>query len=229
MALMTHGSVHTQYEARLLLLDDDTLFREAIAAMFGVTQDMSVVASTDCPRTAFTMLGRCHPNVAIINARLPKRIAFRWTRMAQESAPNLGVIFLDQNATAARVAEALSIGVAGYFTRRSLFHQLARGVALVARGGSAFGDDVNEHLVTTHRGTMVPPADDEPSLTQLTPRESEVFELLAQGFSVRQCADQLQLAQSTVDNHKSRLMKKLDLHKSSGLTRLAIREGLIMA
>ena len=119
--------------------------------------------------------------------------------------------------------------MAGYFTRRSLFHQFARGVALVARGGSAFGDDINEHLVTTHRGITVLPAVDEPSLTQLTPRESEVFEMLAQGFSVRQCADQLQLAQSTVDNHKTRLMKKLDVHKSAELTRLAIREGLIMA
>ncbi len=190
---------------------------------------MSVVASTDSPQTAFAMLGRSHPNVAIVNARLSKRIAFRWTRMVQESAPNLGVIFLDQYATAARVAEALSIGVAGYFTRRSLFHQLARGVALVARGGRAFGDDINEHLVTTHHGTTVRPTADEPSLTELTPRESEVFEMLAQGLSVRQCADQLKLAHSTVDNHKSRLMKKLDVHKSTELTRLAIREGLIMA
>ena len=70
MALMTNGTVHAQYEARVLLLDDDMLFREAMTAMFGATQGMSVVASTDSPQTAFAMLGRSHPNVAIVNANM---------------------------------------------------------------------------------------------------------------------------------------------------------------
>jgi two-component system invasion response regulator UvrY len=67
-----------------------------------------------------------------------------------------------------------------------------------------------------------------PSLALLTARELQVMTLLARGYSVRRCAQQLGLAESTIDNHKSRLMKKLDIHKVVELTHLAIREGLIV-
>ena len=85
-----------------------------------------------------------------------------------------------------------------------------------------------DRLRLTARGLRLKHTGDEPSLAQLTSRELQIMELLAMGYSVKQSADHLSLAESTIDNHKSRLMKKLDLHKTVELTHKAIKEGLVM-
>ena len=85
-----------------------------------------------------------------------------------------------------------------------------------------------DRVITSSRGfPEAPDPVNGKSLANLTLRERQVMRMLAEGKSVRQCADALGLAPSTIDNHKSRLMKKLSVHRSSQLTLLAIREGLI--
>jgi len=213
--------------AQILLLDRDRLFCEALTTLFAATDAMAVVATATTNDAALRLVTECPANVALVDARLPQRGAYRWVEQTHCLSEPIHVIFLDYQVTDARIAEALRLGVAGYFSRQTPFRTLAEGIATVVQGGQAFGKDIEKHLVATHRGLAVRATNDEPSLFKLTPREIQVFEMLAQGLSVRQCASRLQLAHSTVDNHKSRLMKKLNMHKSCELTRLAIREGMI--
>jgi DNA-binding NarL/FixJ family response regulator len=117
-----------------------------------------------------------------------------------------------------------------YFSRAVSFDTLCRGILQLA-GGTPMSDTTP----ATMNGSGVTPGNPYrresmiSQLSRLTPRETEVMRLIATGNTVKDCAKILRLAQSTVDNHKTRLMKKLDVHKSSDLTRLAIRAGLIVA
>jgi DNA-binding NarL/FixJ family response regulator len=90
-----------------------------------------------------------------------------------------------------------------------------------------FDPAIDHRVLRTPRGLLLEHHEEQPSVAALTNREREVMELLAQGNSVRDCARVMHLARSTIDNHKSRLMNKLRIHKAAELTQLAIREGLI--
>jgi DNA-binding NarL/FixJ family response regulator len=97
-----------------------------------------------------------------------------------------------------------------------------------ARGKERVFDPAIDHRVLrTPNGLRLELHHDQPSVAALTAREREIMRLLAQGKSVRDCAQQLHLAVSTIDNHKARMMKKLQIHKAVEVTHLAIRDGLI--
>ena len=115
-----------------------------------------------------------------------------------------------------------------YITRHTKFEVLANLLSVIAyRGERVFDTRISDRVTTTPHGLKLNQSDDHPSISELTSREMQVMKLLAVGHSVRDCAEKMQLAVSTIDNHKSRMMKKLKIHKATEVTHLAIREGLI--
>lgn len=225
--LDTYNMAQTKKVVRILVVDDRVLLCEALTTMFASVDGMLVVATATDTNNAM-MLARNHkPDVIIIYALLPNRSAFDFARMVKQYYTQFGIMFLDDRVNPSRITEALRIGASGYFTHRTPFELIARGVSQVATGQKAFCPEIKRRLVSTPQGFKVHMQEGDSPLATLTPRETEVLSILAQGLSVKQCAQRLHLAHSTVDNHKSRLMKKLDVHKASELTRLAIREGLI--
>ena len=95
------------------------------------------------------------------------------------------------------------------------------------RGERVFAPDIAARLVLSGDGVRLAPGGQGNPLSNLTPRETDVLIRLAQGYSVKQCAHALGIGTSTAGNHKSRMMKKLNVHKTVDLTRLAIHEGLV--
>jgi DNA-binding NarL/FixJ family response regulator len=114
-----------------------------------------------------------------------------------------------------------------YLTRCSGIDVLIAAVYGAVRGERKFDPAIESRIVRTSQGWRLKQKQGLPSVSQLTNRELEVMRLLAQGQSVRDCASKLNLAESTIDNHKSRLMRKLHVHKAAELTHVAIRDGLI--
>jgi two-component system response regulator NreC len=137
------------------------------------------------------------------------------------------IIVLDEKVDVRRLATLMNVPSVGYFTRAAPFPELVDGVHRLLRGESAFESTIAERVHQTPHGWRFRHGPETQPSTLLTPREIEVWKLIAQGYSVKRCAELLLLAPSTVDNHKSHLMKKLGVHKSLDLTRLAIRDGLV--
>ncbi|MGD9634648.1 MAG: response regulator transcription factor [Pirellulales bacterium] len=137
------------------------------------------------------------------------------------------LLVLDDDIRNGRLAAVLKKPGTGYFTRHVPFEDLADGIETLVRGERAFGSTVKDHVHQTPHGWQFRKNGDTSLFASLTPRELEVLRLVALGHSIKHCAEVLALAPSTVDNHKARLMKKLGVHKSLDLTRLAIREGLV--
>jgi two-component system response regulator NreC len=139
----------------------------------------------------------------------------------------LPILLLDDDVNFGRLAAILPEPGIGYFTRGAPFSELAAGIGSMVGGGRAFDSAVQSHVVQTPQGWRFRPDKESSSFSHLTRREIEVLKLVALGHSVKHCAELLDIAPSTLDNHKSRLMKKLGLHKSLELVRFAVREGLI--
>jgi DNA-binding NarL/FixJ family response regulator len=139
----------------------------------------------------------------------------------------LRLVLLDDAVHDTHVRTALRLGAAGYWTKQESFIEIADRIQRVAIGETVYCPHVASRLVSDENGLRLAPPDASSRFHQLTPREFELLPHLARGLTVKQVASLMSLSPSTVDNHKSRIMKKLNVHKTAELTRIAIREGLI--
>jgi DNA-binding NarL/FixJ family response regulator len=214
-------------QCRLLVIGSRRLFCQGLEALFCPARDWHHVCAMVGAEQATRRAVEFQPDVVLIDLRLPDGGAFATARALRSQHPQARLLFLDESFHPGRVRAVLSLRGAGYFTQDDPFEALADGVRQVARGGRAFSPVAEPHLVRTGGRLRWKAPVGQPGLAQLTRRELEVLVLLAQGLSVKGCAEQLRIRPSTADNHKSRLMRKLGVHKVVDLVHLAIREGLL--
>ena len=119
------------------------------------------------------------------------------------------------------------MGAWGYWTKHATFDEVCEAVRRVAAGQTTFCRRAHRHLQETPQGPHFKPSESESSIDHLTPREVEVVQHLGEGFTVKQCAEKMGLSPSTIENHKTRIMKKLQVNNVVQLIRLANREGLL--
>lgn len=151
--------------------------------------------------------------------------AFEMASQLVKRSPRTRLLFVDQEVHPLHVHRSLHVGGAGYWTKHTPFDQLFQVVKRIATGQCCFCPEVREQLIHTKGRWRLKPSS-RIAAAKLTNRESQVMILLAEGLSVKQCAEQLRLSPHTVDNHKSRLMSKLGVHKMSELVRLAMSWGM---
>jgi len=159
--------------------------------------------------------------------RQPGTIADAFATAAEimRCSPQTRVLFVDEEIHPLRVHRSLHAGGAGYWTKHAPFDQIFQAVRRIARGQWCFCPDVREHLVLTDGRWRIRPCC-RLAAAKLTKREAQMMSLLVEGLSVRQCAEQMGISPNTADNHKSNLMRKLDVHKMSELVRLALCQGM---
>ncbi|NOY28668.1 MAG: response regulator transcription factor [Planctomycetes bacterium] len=200
---------------------------DAISALFLQHRRIEIVEASANMAFSLAQCRRLFPQVLLID---PK-IAFDLTRKAADEVSQGHVrhmIVLDDRLHEGRLAAVLTMPSVSYLTRQAGFAALVAAIIQGAtRGERSFDLSFAKRVQRTSRGWRLEKAHDRPSVAALTARELEVMGLLARGNSVRDCAKQLRLAESTIDNHKARLMKKLQIHKAAELTHLAIRDGLM--
>ncbi len=212
---------------RLILLVDRPLLAEGLEALFTRSESMQVAAS---PRR-LDDVAACvqeHPaDAALIDFNLANGTAVLAPRLFRRLAPAARLAMLDDRFHECRLFAACRLRVPGYFTQDDPFAALCAGLAKVAAGGTAVSPAAEPFLGAERSDAASVGSTDSPVLYRLTRRELEILVQLARGLSIKQCAQLLGISPNTVDNHKSRLMGKLGVHKSADLVRLAVREGLL--
>lgn len=186
--------------------------------------------SIDCNSNLDKGLEMCRkvrPRLLAVDPAIhPAAIAKSTTLLRQQLIEHL--LLLDQWPVEVRLADILSEKAASYFSRTAPPHLLASAVAQILETGErAFDPSLAPRVRLTSRGLEFDHSPEARAIVLLSEREKQVLVLLAQGRTVRACAAELNLSESTIDNHKSRLMKKMGVHKSSELTMCALRQGLI--
>jgi DNA-binding NarL/FixJ family response regulator len=213
-------------KVKVLLIDDQALVRTALAELLQAAEPIEVVASTGNIEDAVRCAAELRPDVVLLDV-LSNEDSFAGACAISASCPDTKVIMMDDVPSDANARDALRINAHGYLTKLQPFSQFAAAVREVAHGQRVYAPEIARRLVQSADGLQLPISAGDNPLAGLTRREMDVVVCLAEGKSVKQCAESLGIGPSTVGNHKSRLMKKLGVHKTIELVHLVIRAGLL--
>ena len=235
MHLLAHRSTgrfpdvpSTNGNVRIVLLLANSLDCESLTATLSRQQSVEVLAATSDIDFGLARCERLCPQILILDPKIATEGVQRAAdKVRQREIEHL--LVLDDRLHEGRLSAILSMPSVSYLTRQAGLASLLAAIPKIANSGDrAFDPSIQTRLRRDTHGLKLQRPSDRPSIASLTARELQVMKLLADGYSVRRCAEWLGLAESTIDNHKSRLMKKLDIHKVVELTHMAIREGLIV-
>jgi len=210
---------------RLVLADDHALVRQGFRALLSGIADFEVVGEAANGREALKLIRTLAPDVALMDISMPELNGLDATARALREQPQLKVIIVSMHATEAHILEALRAGAAGYLLKDADAGELERAIRAVARGerylARSVSHQVGDRLMRAGRGEQSAEAE------ALSPRQREVLQLIAEGRSTREIAERLHLSVKTVETHRAQLMQRLEIFNVAGLTRHALRIGLI--
>jgi DNA-binding NarL/FixJ family response regulator len=205
---------------RVLLADDHTLVRSGMRALVDDLPGVEVVAEAADGRAALDRIDELRPHVVLMDITMPELNGLDATAQIEGRFPEVHVILLSMHAEEEYVARALAIGAAGYVLKNADAAELDTAIRTVARGGSYLSPEVARQ-VTTGRVQAGKPG------PELTRRQREILQLIAEGSGTRQIATKLGVSVKTVETHRAKLMQRLDIHDVAGLVRYAIRQGIV--
>lgn len=210
---------------RVVIADDHALLRQGLRLLLSQIADFEVVGEAANGREALTVLQALTPDVVLMDISMPELNGLDATAHALRDHPGLKVIVLSMHASEPYVLEALRAGAAGYLLKDADTKELERAIRTVARGERYLTPAVSHHLIDSflraERGEEGTRAD------LLSPRQREVLQLVAEGRSTREIAARLSLSVKTIETHRAQLMQRLEIFDVAGLTRYALRTGLI--
>ncbi|MFW0794756.1 response regulator transcription factor [Gordonia sp. CPCC 205515] len=213
----------------VVVADDQTAIREALAVMLSLVDDLDVVATAANGREAVDAVATHGPQVLLTDLRMPVLDGAAATAEVCERFPDTAVVVLTTYDDEASILSALQAGARGYLTKEAGRDEIATAIRVAAAGQSVLDPAVQARLVAAVAGGGPSSANAAPATTGLevlTARETEVLELIAQGLSNREIARRLVVSDSTVKTHINNIFTKLDLRDRSSAMRFAFQHGL---
>jgi DNA-binding NarL/FixJ family response regulator len=209
---------------RVLLADDHALVRAGLRALLVSLAGVEVVAEAANGRDAARLSREHRPDIAMIDITMPELNGIDCARRIVRDCPGTRVLMLSVHADEVYVRESLQAGATGYLMKDSAPGELELALHTLMRGEHYICPGVARHLVS---GFVQGAAADAPAGPPLTPRQREVLQLVAEGHGTREIAARLNLSVKTVEAHRGQLMERLGIHDVAGLTRYALRIGLV--
>lgn len=212
----------------ILIVDDHALFREGLRAIIERNPRYEVVGEAGNGREALRMAGKLKPDLALMDISLPDRSGLELIREIQKLSPKTRVMVISMHSKIDYIVKAFQAGAAGYVVKESASDKLQQGIGSVLKGDYFMDTSVSQKVVKKLMGLQ----EKEMKITDaaydtLTPREQEIMALMAEGFSTNEISEKLFISSKTVENHRSSIMRKLDLHSIIEIARYAAKIGLI--
>jgi DNA-binding NarL/FixJ family response regulator len=199
---------------RVLLVDDQTLFREGLGTLLSVQRDIQVVGEAANGADAVVRAQSARPDVVLMDAQMPVLDGIAATRQLRATCPDARVIMLTTFDDDESVFEGLRAGAVGYLLKDTPSEKLIEAIRAAARGESFLQPSVAAKVVAEFARLAAPTNRTETrsrAPDALSEREVEILRLLAQGFSNREIADKLFITEGTVKNHVSNILAKLNV------------------
>jgi DNA-binding NarL/FixJ family response regulator len=212
---------------KLLIADDHALARGGLRGIFAAEEEYEVVGEAIDGADAVEQALRLHPDVVVMDIRMPRLDGIEATRRLQAHASPPHVLVLTTFDLDEYVYEALRAGASGFMLKDAPPSQLVEAVRTVAQGETLLAPAVTRRLVERYVRRPTPDAGAQERLAQLTDREREVLELVARGLSNGEIATRLYLSEATVKTHVTRILSKLDLRDRVQAVVLAYEVGLV--
>ncbi len=213
-----------ELKIKVLLVDDHRIVREGIKSLIDSQSDMEVIAEASSGREAIRIVRKMSPDLVVMDVAMPDMNGIEATRHITSEFPGVKVIALSMHSNKRFVVEILRVGASGYLLKDCAFEELANAIRAVMAGELYLSSKVASLLIKEYiRGF---PKDETSAFGELTPREREVLQLIAEGKSTKQIASILHVSVKTVETHRRQIMNKLELYTVAELTKYAIREGI---
>ncbi len=210
---------------RLVVVDDQELFRGGLRMLLGLTDDIEVVGEAGDSEAAAALVAATAPDVVLLDVRMPGRSGIEACRTISAAAPHSRIIMLTASDEEADLYDAVKSGASGYLLKDSSIDEVAMAIRLVAEGQSLISPSMATKLLGEFKQMS---RTDRPAVPvpRLTERELEVLRLVAQGLNNREIGSQLFISQNTVKNHVRNVLEKLQLHSRIDAVMYAVRERL---
>jgi DNA-binding NarL/FixJ family response regulator len=210
---------------RVLLADDHALFRAGIRALMQSFEGIELIAEANDGREAIDLCSTHRPDVVLMDIIMPLLNGLDATARLATIAPQTRIIILSMNTSEEYILQALRCGAVGYLLKNISPAELEQAIRAVAGGDMYLSPTISKQVVASYLKRV---GGESISLfNRLTPRQREVLQLVAEGYTTKEIARTLKLSVKTVDMHRRQLMTALDIHDIAGLVRYAIRTGLI--
>ncbi len=210
---------------RILLVDDHTILRAGLRSLLSDYPDFQVVGEAADGAEALTRVNELKPDVVVMDIGMPGVNGLVATRQILQAHPETRILILTQYDNKEYVLPLLKLGAAGYVLKQTVDTELVTGIRAVARGESFLYPPIAKIMLDAYRDDAATSSGD--PYTELSDREREILVLVAQGRSTREIAELLHISPNTVDVHRARLMRKLDLHSIAEISAFAVRRGLV--
>ena len=219
---MIDGVANSEDKIRVLLVDDQELFRRGISMVLGLEPDIDIVEATDGD-DALAKVAAAPPDVALLDVRMPGLSGVELCAAVRAESPSTGVIMLTSSEEESDLYSSIKNGASGYLLKDSSIEQLGEAIRLVAGGQSlispAMATKLLEEFVQISK-----PKDEKPTLT---PREMEVLRQVARGLSNHEIGEELFISEHTVKNHIRNILEKLQMKSRLEAVMYAVRSKML--
>jgi DNA-binding NarL/FixJ family response regulator len=213
---------------RVILADDHTVVRQGLRALLIAEGDIEIVGEADNGRQAVQIARKLTPDVAVVDIAMPQLNGLEATRQITKTVPSTKVLILSSYSDDEYVQQLTEAGAAGYLIKQTAANELLKAIREAHRGNAYFSPSIAKRLRDQCRQAFVSGGQPNRRRTdQLTAREAEVLQLIAEGRANKQIASELSISIKTVEKHRQQVMNKLGIHDVAGLTRHAIAKGII--
>jgi DNA-binding NarL/FixJ family response regulator len=217
--------VTTPLKTRILLADDHAVVRKGLRMVLDAEPDLEVVAEAADGSEALERALEADVHLVILDVSMPRLTGIQAARELARRRPELRILILSMHDNERYFFEALRAGASGYVLKAAADRDLVEACRATMRGEPFLYPDAVTALIRDYleraRDGDLPPED------PLTPRESEIVKLIAEGHSSREIADLLVISDKTVERHRANVLEKLGMRDRVDLTRYAIRRGLV--
>ena len=206
---------------RVLLVDDHALMSEGLRALLSYYDDVEVVGDARDGREAIAQVDRLEPDVVLMDVAMPGMNGIDATNAIMERHPKTRVLIVTQHEDRQYVVPLLQAGASGYIQKEEATGKLVQAIRQVMEGRVYFSEHVSERIMSQLVNSAASAG--EASITELSNRELQVFELIGHGYSTKDIAGQLHLSRKTVETYREKIKGKLNIASGSQLVQRAVQ------
>lgn len=221
------GALASSRTVRVLIVDDHVVMRQALRMLLEAQPELEVLADVENGRDAVAACERSKPDVVLMDVVMPGLNGLEATRQIRRVSPSTRVVMLSGFVDEDQLLEALRAGASGYIIKKSDVSELVLAIQTVHRGNSYFSSSLSEGFDLAEVLYQAKRTDQRSGVDALTPREREVLQLIAEGYTNQGIANELFISVKTVEAHKAHIMSKLHARNRTDLIRYAIRKGIV--
>ncbi len=210
----------------IVLADDHTVVRQGLVKLLEAEPNFKVVGDAENGREAVEKVEKLQPDVVLMDIAMPMLNGIEATRQIKKISPRTQVVILSMHSHARYINELFSLGASGYLLKNSTGSDIIDAIHAAVKGDNYLSPSISKQVIQDYISMKKSSASDD-LFNQLSNREREVFQMVAEGRSTKEISDILCISPSTVKTHRSKIMEKLQVENISQLIHFAIRLGIV--